>query len=329
MEEDFDLDALLAGMPDIISLDLERRPDTAFDLAVREYETSLPRGYLSQSQIGKYLKCGSSYEKAYVLGIRTPGNSKMAQGSAVHVAADTLHKSMIYDPAKADVSGAPHAPLSLDEVQASYSDAHDKAFDPNQGLIIDEEDADLGKVKDRGMGLVKLYREAALGQHVQPVGKGETPGPALRPIFVQASERAVKTTIVQKDPGGVQVHDPVPFMVIFDVEEPHAIRDLKVRGKLPNKTEVQNSIQLELSAEVAQKPDVALDMLIKPSAKLSARMMRYEHRTTPESRNHAVTIATEVADDVRAGRFRRTDPNNWWCDANWCGYYGMCRGKKS
>jgi hypothetical protein len=156
MEEDFDLDALLAGMPDIASLDLERRPDTAFDLAVREYETSLPRGYLSQSQIGKYLKCGRSYEFSYVLGIRTPGNSKMAQGSAVHVAADTLHKSMIYTdlPAFSLAAVAEHA-LSLEALQAAYSDAHDKAFDPNLELSIAEEDTNLGEVKDRGMGLVR------------------------------------------------------------------------------------------------------------------------------------------------------------------------------
>lgn len=325
MEEDFDLDALLARMPDIAALELpDRRPDTEFDIAQRAYETALPRGYISQSQIGTYLKCGRAYEFRYVLGVQSRGNSKMAQGSAVHVAADHLHKSMVLaalDSAK--------TPLELDAIQAAYSDAHDKAFDPALELELDEEDTDLGKVKDRGMGLVKLYREAALGLHVQPVGKGETPGPALRKLFVKASERAVKTTIVAKDSAGQPVHEPVPLVAIFDIEEVHMVRDLKVRGKLPNKGEAADSLQLELYAEVAGKPDVALDALIKPSAKLPARIVRYEHTTTPASRNHAVTIASEVADDIREGRFRRTDPNNWWCSEGWCSYWGMCRGKKT
>lgn len=324
MEEDFDLDALLAKMPDIALTELERRPDTEFDVALRAYETALPRGYLSQSQIGSYLKCGRAYEFRYVLGVQTRGNSKMAQGSAVHNAADVLHKSMI----EAALDAA-KAPLALEDIKAAYSDAHDKAFDPNLELSLAEEDTNLGEVKDRGMKLVELYRESALGLHVPPVAKGETPGPALRQLFVKASERAVKTTIVAKDAAGQPVHEPVPLVAIFDIEEVHMIRDLKVRGKLPNKGEVQDSLQLELYAEVAQKPDVALDALIKPSAKLPARIVRYEHKTTSESRNHAVTIASEVADDIRDGRFRRTDPNNWWCSEGWCGYWSLCRGKKS
>lgn len=317
MNEDFDLETLLATLPDFGLTDPIQTVESEFSKAARAYELALPRGYLSQSQVGLYLKCGRAYEFRYVLGMSSRGNSAMAQGTAVHATADILHKSMILQ-----------APVGLDEMKAAYSDAHDKAFDPAHELELDEADTDLGVVKDRGMGLVELYRKAALGEYVMPVGKGETPGPALRPLYVTASERAVRTTVVMKDVTGVPSHEPVPIIAIMDVEEPHMVRDLKVRKKLPPATEAKNSLQLNIYAVVKEKPDVSIDALIKPSAKLPERYIRYEVTTTESSRDHAVNIFTEVADDIRAGRFRFTSPDNWWCSEGWCSYWNQCRGAK-
>ena len=332
MNEDFDLEALLASGPDLFA-DPTRRPDTDFDKAMRAYETALPRGYLSNSQIGTFLKCGKVYEYRYVMGIKTRSNSAMAQGSAVHAAADVLHKSM-----------KDGAPIPLEAVKDAYADAHEKYFDPNNEVELDEDDTDLGAVKDRGMGLVTLYRKAALGQHVPLPAKGEPAKPALRPLLVINSERAIRTTIVARDAAGEPMHEPVPLVAIIDVEEPHMTRDLKVRKKLPSASEADNSLQLNLYAEVRRNEivesggvlppdvpglfDVSIDALIKPSAKLPERYIRFETQTTANSRAHAVAIATEVADDIREGRFRRTSPDAWWCSEGWCGYWHLCRGKK-
>lgn len=316
MEEDFDLDALIASIPDIGAPDLVTAVESDFSLAVRSYETALPRGYLSNSQIGLYLKCGRAYEFRYVLGASTPGNSAMAQGSAVHQAADVLHKSMIAA-----------APISVSDIKDAYADAHAKHFDPAHELVIAEEDADLGAVKDRGMTLVEVYRSAALGQYVPHVKKGEAAQPAPRPLAVVASERVLRTTVAPKDITGEPVHEPVPMMMILDIEEPHAVRDLKVRKKLPVVSEASNSLQLALYSEGVSKPSVSLDVLIKPSATLPTRYVRYETEVTDAARNHATTIVAEVADDIRAGRFRMTSPENWWCSEAWCGYWRACRGK--
>ena len=316
MNEDFDLDALLAAHPDFLVEDI-LRTSTPFAEAYKSYETALPRGYLSQSQTGAYLKCGHAYELRYVLGASTPSNSSMAQGSAVHAAGDALVKSIIVN-----------APITIEAIEASYSDAHDKYFDPNNDLILAEDDQDLGVVKDRGLDLVRLYHRGVLGQHVEPVGKGETLGPPLRALMPIASERAIHATLTPKDAAGNPTHEPVPFVAILDIEEPHVVRDLKVRRKLPVLTEAENSLQLSIYAGVTEKSFVSIDALIRPSAKLPARYKRFEAMAPPEAKNHAATIVAEVADDIRAGRFRRTSPENWWCSAGWCGYWNICRGKK-
>lgn len=317
MQEDFDLDALLNTIPDIGLAELVRRPDSEFDAARRAYETALPRGYLSQSQIGLFLKCGRAYELRYVLGVSSRGNSNMAQGSAVHVAADTLHKSIL----NKDV-------LTLEAMKDAYADAHDKAFDKNLDLEIAEADADLGAVKDRGMALVDTYRQGALGLYTPLPVKGEPIPVPLRGLILESSERTIRTTIVKKAPDGAPAHEPVPMVMILDIEEPHAVRDLKVRSKKPNDDEAENSLQLALYAGAVGKPDVSIDALVKPSAKLPARYMRIEAHISAQEQEHAVTIASEVADDIRDGRFRRTDPNNWWCSAGWCSYWQQCRGAK-
>lgn len=315
MIEDYDLDSLLAGTPTFNVASLIERADTELEAAMRAYETALPRGYLSQSQIGTFLKCGRAYEFRYVLGAATRGNTKMAQGSAVHVAADALHKSMIE---ARDISEA--------EMRDRYSDAHEKAFDPAFELIVAEEDEDLGAVKDRGYELVSVYRRAALGGYVPDVPKGQPPLPAYPRLQVVASERVIMAPLVLRDAAGEPVHEPVPLMAILDIEEESRVRDIKVRSKLPNAGEADNSLQLALYSVAANKPDVSIDALVKPSAKLGVRMKHLHAHMTPAAQHHAISVATEVADDIRLGRFRRTAPDNWWCSESWCGYWGNCRG---
>ena len=42
----------------------------------------------------------------------------------------------------------------------------------------------------------------------------------------------------------------------------------------------------------------------------------------------ALRVASEVAKSVALGAFPMTDPKNWCCSELYCGYWGICRGKK-
>ena len=60
-----------------------------------ESNLSLPKGYLSVSQVTQYYMCGWRYYQTYVLGKRSPGSVATATGRSVHkMIEDTLNKKM-------------------------------------------------------------------------------------------------------------------------------------------------------------------------------------------------------------------------------------------
>lgn len=265
----------------------------------------LPKGYLSVSQIGQYMKCGRAYEFRYVLDKPIPKTSFTALGSAVHAAAEKLHVGMM----------EAALPPPLEFVESAFSDAHDAHFeDPD--VVIMEEDAD-GKTKDVGMKLTRLYYKGAIGELIDP----ETKEP-LRKIYPIAAERVVRTMLKPTE------GDEVPFLGIIDLEEAEEVADLKTKRKKGNQGEVDNSLQLSLYAHVTGKKTVRHDQLIKPSAKLPERLFRIRSTRTDAEIEHAVNIAADVATDIARGRFPLTMPDNWWCTEKWCPFWSDCRGKK-
>jgi hypothetical protein len=270
------------------------------------YKDKLPRGYLSVSQVNQYMKCGKAYEFRYVDGIVVPGNSFTAQGSALHKGAEVMHTHMMR-------GDTPH----VDLIEAAYVDAHTEFFAPEKEILIMEEDIDAGKVKDLGVQMIRHYHAGASGQLKDP-----DTGVPLRKVYPVAVERIVRTMLKPLE------GEEVPFLMVIDLEEPTAVRDLKTKRKLGPQSETDNSLQLSLYAYGTGKPDVSLDQLIKPTKKLGTRYVRREATRTPEEMQHAVEIAAGVATDVAAGRFRLAPPDAWWCTADWCHYWGRCRGRK-
>ncbi len=292
-------------------------------------EASLPRGYVSVSQISQFMKCGRAYEFRYVQDIHIPRNSYMAQGTSLHKGAEALHLGMI----------AKQTPL-LEAIRDAYADAHTEQFsDPE--LIIMPEDIDAGKIKDVGIEMIDMYYAGALGQLKDPDTKQLMR--AIRPV---AAERAVKTELFPLE------GEPVPFLGILDLEEEGGvIRDLKTKRKAGAQSEVDNSLQLTLYAYIKRQEDeakallegemvstgarpadrlyhVAMDQLIKPTKKQGPRYMRKVSTRTDAEMQHGVEIASSVATDIAKGRFPLTMPDNWWCTANWCPYWDLCRGRK-
>lgn len=267
----------------------------------------LPRGYLSVSQITQFMKCGRAYEFRYLQDVPIPRNSFTAQGSALHKAAEKMHLSMM------DNAGAP--PLSY--VESAYEDAHTEYFVNDPELVIMEEDVDAGRVKDVGIEMIRLYHRGASGQLIDP----DTKLP-MRPLYPIAAERVVRTMLKPLE------GEEVPFMAVIDIEEPTNVRDLKTKRKKGSQADADNSLQLSLYASITQKPDVHIDQLIKPTKTMGPRYIRVASHRTQEEMLHAVEIAASVATDIAKGRFPLTMPDNWWCTANWCPYWGLCRGRK-
>lgn len=268
------------------------------------FSNMLPRGYLSVSQIVQYQKCGKAYYYRYIEERRSPTNHYMVQGRGVHRSAELLHLSLIEDI---------NAPLTQEEMESHYSDLHDDEISAVEEF---PEGHDAGTLKDEGLNLVRLYRKGALGEV-----EGQH-GAYMEPVKPVAAEKVVRATLRPEN------SEPVPFFGVIDLEQEYSVVDIKTKQKAAAQSEADNSLQLSLYAEVTKKPDVALHQLIKPTKRMPARYLRTPSIRTRSEISHALDIAGEVATDIALGRFRRTDPNSWWCTKKWCSYWDSCRGRQ-
>jgi hypothetical protein len=282
----------------IDSEDMVSIPTTAED---DYYKDRLPRGYLSISQVTQYMKCGEAYYFRYVMERQVPSTGFQVQGRGVHKAAEKLHLAMIAN-----------EPFSEEEMLETYSELHDKEI---KDALLDEED-DSSKLKDIGINLTKKYRKVALGH--EPKEKGGTYAP-IKPV---AAERIIRVNLITNE------GQALPFLGVIDLEEEDAIADLKTKKKAAAQAEADNSLQLSLYAHVTGKPAVRLDQLVKPTKTLPIRFVRTEAVRSRQEVLHALDVVGQVAEDIAGGRFRKTNPENWWCSAKWCPYWGDCRGRK-
>jgi hypothetical protein len=266
-----------------------------------ELRDKLPKGYLSVSQVTQYMKCGEAYYYRYVMQRPVPSNSFQVQGRGVHKAAEKLHLSII-----------DNNTISEEEMLQTYSDLYDVEIKDAQL----EEDVEEADIKDVGIRLTKKYRKVALGK--EPQGNGLF----FEPVKPIAAERVVRMNII------TETSESIPFLGVIDLEEQDAIADLKTKKKASSQADADNSLQLSLYAHVTGKPVVRLDQLVKPTKTMKERYIRTESVRTRQEVLHAIDVVSQVAQDIAHGRFRKTNPENWWCSAKWCPYWGDCRGRK-
>lgn len=267
------------------------------------YSRALPRGYLSVSQVMQYTKCGEAYRRRYVLEQQIPSNTFMVQGRGVHKAAEQLHLSMIAG-----------SPIPAEEMVQVYSDLHDTEI---VGAVVPEGEPEPGVIKDMGVRLTRKYHRVALGSDRD--SKTKQPLPAVKPV---AAEQVFRVKVHPEN------SDPIPFLGIIDLVEEDSISDLKTKKKAASQSEADNSIQLSLYAHVTGIPNVRLDQLVKPTKTMPERFLRTTSIRDKRETMHALDVVAEVAQDIAVGRFRRTNPENWWCTEKWCPYWDDCRGRK-
>lgn len=265
----------------------------------------LPKGYLSVSQVSLYLKCGESYKRRYVDGEVTASNGYMVQGRGIHKAAETLHLSMLAGD-----------PVSIEEMQAVYSDVYDKEIAEAVISKEEEEDIPIAQLKDIGVGMTTHYRKGALGLLANP--DTCVPYPVIVPV---AAERIFRVVLRPENA------EPVPFLGVIDLEEIGTVVDLKTKKRPASQLDTDSSLQLTLYCYVTGKPECRLDQLVRPSKTKPTRYIRTTATRMRKETLHALDIVGEVAEDIAAGRFRKTNPENWWCGSTTCPYWSTCRGK--
>lgn len=304
-----DLDELLNRNPAEVPADLE--PELA---------DFLPKGYLSPSQIGMFLKCPRSWELAYVQRKPRKTVARMFQGVFVHSAAEAVLKARL-------TSGV-LPPLEL------ATDTFSDEFEKSKNLIEDWEDGNEGSVKDTGIACTRAYyRDAA---------------PTATPVAV---EKTV-TTVIKSEDGRIRLPvlgriDSIQAVTANEEDyqglrekvasgaettaltRPLRVHDLKVTTNKWSPAMLENNLQFAMYAGIEHVPEVQVDMVVKGRAKVPNP--RYEALTgvvTQAHVAHVMKVVEGVGKQIALGHFPMTDPSNWWCAEKGCSMWVHCRGAK-
>ena len=257
------------------------------------------REYLSVSQIGMYQRCPRQYAFRYIEDIKIPPRGVMIQGKAYHeaLAANFRHRIDFC------------VELPLEQVIDWFSDAFD--LQQYEKATTDEEekwefdqvdwgDDDPGDLKDQGIVLTRLY--------VTKVADG------VIPLRVEEREQ-------------IDI-DGVPFVMVKDLETVEQVIDHKLKARRFSQADLNNELQ-PLAYTFENDKEFAYHVALKQKTPVIETPLQDERLCTrPTVKDHEwfTRIVAETWSAIQAGIFP-VRPNGWHCSRDYCGYWGMCRGK--
>jgi len=280
---------------------------------------SLPKGYLSHTQVDMYLRCARQYFFRYVRDHKRPPSAAMALGSGAHKALEGTHHHIVKHGAPAPTEAV------LDEFSVSFEEKSEDV--PEKAWT--EGGSDKGQIKDAGIKLVRLYNEQQAPK-VKPQVKDGVPGIEKRfevkiggvPMVGVIDLIDVNSTIVLSE-------IEVKMMAEKGKSVPEFMRtsvsDLKVKAKSMSQGDVDGSLQLTLYSYVEGINSVRYDQLLRQK---TPKFKQVSSTRTTSDHLWMQEVVTGVAKAISAGIFPPCDPTSWVCSEKWCGYFHQCRGKK-
>jgi hypothetical protein len=277
---------------------------------------TLPKPYLSASQINMYLRCGKQYYFRYILGISSPPAIAMTMGSAVHETYEPMYQDVI------EGKG-----LWKPEVAQEYSVFQLEAK-------AEEDDLPLrGREKDEAVSVVRNV-----------VGSYSTfVAPYVKPLGVEIELRETL-------PCGVPILGYIDLVRgPTDLEEEKGfdykrIVDYKVTKSKWPENKLPNDFQFNLYAALTAIKDVEIHnsskstkpfkqaktteadyFAAKQDVATNLRILR--HKFPKNCGVHVNNLVESVASGISKGAFPLAPMDSWCCNETFCGYYHLCRGK--
>lgn len=290
--------------------------DAAFDEP--PHKLNLPKAYLSISQVNMYLRCPKQYKFRYVDDHKRPPAVPAALGSSGHVALETTHHHIVdYD-----------IPAPTEQLLDCFSDKWAEL----SALVEDWEDEKPGRVKDAGVALVRLYNEK-FAPAVKPQADAEKKNRGI--------EKKFEITVAGVPMLGyidlIDTNSPLAFSAA-ELELMHksgqavpealrsAVVDFKFKAKSMAQSEVDGSLQMTLYSLATGIYAIRFEQLLKTKIPVIKRASAVR---TKADHLWLQRVVRDVADAITKGVFPPTDPTNWSCSPKWCGFWAMCRGKRS
>ena len=269
----------------------------------------LPKGHLSVSQVGMYMRCGIQYKARYILGLIRPPTAPMAEGKAVHRGLEIGHCEAL------KTGGVP-----VDVMLDAYNDSWKGIRTDIDWKIEDNSDSETDIVS-RDMSFLRMYHNDYLpavravvdqnGPFVERrffVSVGELCIPLLGYIDLLAEPQTLTEVIGGNGTSLLPLIQPV-------------VIDHKVVSKAKSQGDVREDMQLTVYSHVAKTPHVRFHSFTK--TKTPAIKSVGDVRTA-EDWAWVEYVIQEVAKGIAAGVFIPSAPG-WSCSSKWCGYYSECR----
>lgn len=251
----------------------------------------LPRGYLSASQINKYLSCPKDYYFTYVLGKSFKANENMVLGTCVH--------KLIENSINLKVAAGNCTP-GIEEVLDDSRGIVEELYYDDDGEVPNEATLGLESIVDSAQkSFICWYKERM---------------PNISPI--QSEKEALFTIADIPIKGYIDYLNLTPSGV--------EVRDIKVGKK---KRDPEDSVQLGLYALSEGTTLVGYDTILQPTKRLPHRVEVADAALKENYLRHIESLIINVHRGITQGYFPECLPDHWLCNAKWCGNYNECRGK--
>lgn len=245
---------------------------------------------LRYSEIAQLVKCPRGFE-FYLQGIKSPRNSDLVLGSAIH------HTLAVYFQYQIDRG----VTMPLDMLEGVFSDAWDKGVfgpeDRDKDIAIRWDDPK-DFLKDLGLTLLRVYHQKI--------------APNVIPLAVEQ--------FFAREVNGVMLTSHT------DLISHRGIVDYKTSKRIKSQQEADKDLQPTIHLVVTNTPDAYYEfhMLLKhkvPDAKIVVTA-----RTQASIKWFTEELLPPLVKMIQAGIFPPLGIQGYLCSPDYCNYYPVCRG---
>jgi len=248
--------------------------------------------HLSISQIRMFRRCEKQYYFRYLLGLKIRPPGAVTLGISVDKGVSHNFSQKIKS----------HQDLPLADVLDAYSTAFESLrYDT------DWKDEKPDRVKDDGYSLMEVH-------HSQKA-------PTVQPIAVQKKIEIPFENVNYS------------FIGILDaINDKGVILDTKTTSRTPPEDQIKRDEQLTAYALLyrveygKEEAGIELDYLVRTK---KPKLVVLEGWRTQADIDLFLEEVGKVWQAIKTGIFYRTDPTNWWCSPQWCGYWDKCQVRKN
>lgn len=275
-------------------------------------EFILPRGYLSASAIGMMLRCPKQFEFRYIHDIIAPPSAAIVLGKAAHSTFEDYYQDVINSKPRV-------APDVVADISVAMLDSEIDSSD----FKLDGKEYDAAVYDIRG--LTSAYVEH-IGAHIQPISTEEQ--------FSFKTQHGIEVL------GFLDLKHEVGVDTLLN-KAIVGIADYKVTTKKWNLQKLTNSLQFNIYTLATGITDIQIHNLVKGgTVKVLPKKGEVEDGVIDVTNKHRILqtkfdgsenqhfegLIYQVARLITAGVFCPCDPESWCCNADWCGYWRLCRG---